>query len=205
MPGRILHLFSRRLQEIEWTRKRMEALHRARSLRRRDIESVYEGLFLRAINAFEAFLESLFIEVMLGKAQFARRKVALRISTPSRRTLWEVLLQGESYLDWLPYKRTEERAMAFLKSGRPFTVLDNGDRFRVDQCVQVRNAIAHSSAHAARQFHKKVIGSLNLPASERTVAGFLRSIARTSPVFVRFQICMSDLAQVAARIATCRE
>jgi hypothetical protein len=183
----------------------MEELYATDRIRRRDLESVYEGLFLRAMNALESFLEGLFIEVMLGNARFPGNRVAVRVAIASRGTLWEVLLQGDDYLDWLPYGRTEERAKTFLKNGRPFTVPSDGDRSKLKQCMVVRNAIAHTSPFSSEQFEKKVIANLNLSSRERTPAGYLRSVARTSPTFVRFQICASDLADIASRIAECRQ
>lgn len=204
MPRTILRRFCRRLQELEWTRQRMEELYVAHRIVRRDIESVYEGLFLRGVSAFEGFLEDLFVELVLGRVSFSRRKVAVRVGIVSRATLWEVLLQGKPYLDWLPYDRTVERARTFLKDGLPFTVLDDGDRSKAKKCMLVRNAIAHNSRFAKKQFEEKVIGDLNLPSRERTPAGYLRSIARVNPTFVRFQIWSSDLANMALRIAVCR-
>ena len=130
------------------------------------------------------------------------QKVAVRVDIASR-TAWGVLLQGKSYLDWLPYDKTVELARTFLKDGLPFTVLADGDRSKTKQCMLVRNAIAHRSRFAKRQFEEKVIGDLNLPSRERTPAGYLRSIVRVNPTFVRFQIWSSDLADMALRIAEC--
>lgn len=182
----------------------MEEFFAAEKVVRRDIETVYEGLFLRCMNAFESFLEDLFIEVMLERTSYSASVVSTRIIATSRGAVWDVLLQGDDYLEWLPFGRTEKRANVFLNKGRPFTVLDDGDRSKLKQFMIIRNAIAHRSTFAQRQFFEKVVGTLSLPPRERTPAGYLRSIARISPRFVRYEICASDLAMIASKITTGR-
>ncbi|MES2095143.1 MAG: hypothetical protein V4459_00130 [Pseudomonadota bacterium] len=177
----------------------MEGLYASRQITLADIQSVYEALFLRGVTGFEAFLESLFLGILRQKLTYPRSRVSLRMTAANDKALMEILMRNEPYLQWIPFHRTEERAKLFLAGGRPFSELDGGHRSTLATVTKIRNAIAHNSPHAKREFERKVIGTRVLLRGEKTPAGFLRSQA--NPRQKRFEIYMMDLASIAVHLS----
>jgi|HubBroStandDraft_2_1064218.scaffolds.fasta_scaffold26365_3 hypothetical protein len=201
MPASPLNDFLASLKAIEYTRRRSEELFVERSIVLRDLHSVYEALFLRAVTSFEAFLESLFIAIMKEKISYKKnRKIALRMKASSHDALMEILLQRQAYMMWLPFRHTEERALLYLKDGRPFSELDDADRSMLKTITTIRNAIAHKSFHAMAEFHRTVIGSRSLLPKEKNPAGFLRSPTRGS-TRNQFETYMIELGGIAKALS----
>ena len=119
------------------------------------------------------------------------------ITVSSSAALRDILLQGGKYMDWLPYDRTERRARLYLKDGKPFSELTDGDRSMVKTITTIRHAIAHRSHHATSEFTRTVTGSQVLLRGERSPAGFLRSEVRAGPARNRFEVYVSELARIA--------
>jgi hypothetical protein len=200
MPQVELTSFHRSLRNLDYTRKRMEQLHQDGKIRRRDLDSVYESLFLRAVTSFEAFLEELFLAILERRRRYRGGRVSLRMTVKSRQALMDILLQGDKYLTWLPFKHTEDRAKLYLDDGRPFTELDDGDKAVIKTIATIRHAIAHRSRHAMNEFERTVIGSRALLPGERKLAGFLRSQSRSGTVQNRFEIYVGELGRIAREL-----
>ncbi len=198
MPSPELESFLRNLQRINETRNRMEKVFQDGRIKKADIEIIYEALFLRVVTSFETFLEKLFFAIMLRKVPTV--KGVTLMTAVSRRALYDIVLQRGNYLDWLPYKRTETRASIYLKNGQPFSGISDGDKSQIKTVTVVRNAIAHRSDFAMREFREKVIGGLLLLGREKRPAGFLRSQVRANPTQLRFEVYMSELARIAASL-----
>jgi hypothetical protein len=199
MPSNELTKFRLSLQRIDSTRARMEKLYGKGQINENDMDSVYEALFLRAVTGFEVFLEELFLSILEGRAQYkAGRRVNLRMTVTSRDALMEILLQGDKYMTWLPFGRTEDRAKIYLTGGRPFSELDDGNRSTMQTIVTIRHAIAHRSTHAMNDFKVKVIGSRSLLPRERRPAGFLRS--QVQPGTKRFEVYVGQLGNIASTL-----
>ena len=178
----------------------MEASHAKGDLLKTDIETVYEALFLRAITGFELYLEQLFIDILLGKTAHHPSRARALLATSTKSDLIKILNRGNDYLAWLPYGNTESRAHLYLKNGKPFTDLTNGDKSMLADMTRIRNAIAHKSEHANKQFQLKVVANLPLLKSEKRPAGFLRSQFRSSPRQLRFEVYIGELGQIAAKL-----
>jgi hypothetical protein len=187
------------LKRLDDTRSRVEALRLAGQLRTRDVEGVYEALFLRAVTSFEAFLERLFTDIMLGRLDYPDAKAHRRVAFASPTVLADVLLDGgrHQYLDWLPYDRTVRRARIHLREGRPFTMVTDAQLGQLRRAYYTRNAIAHQGTFARERFRSQVIGNSPLLAHERTPAGYLRS--RTGPAAspTRWEAMVGNLAGMA--------
>jgi len=166
---------------------------------RRDVDLLYEGLFLRTVVEFEDFLETRFFEIVSGRIGGGRARMGARISTTSALALREIVLGGDDYVKWLPYSETEDRANRFLKGGRPFSLLGDDDKSKIAQITFIRHAIAHSSEFARGQFLRKVVGSTNLLPKEKSPAGFLRSVAR-APNITRYQVYSSALGSISMKL-----
>ncbi|WP_338821442.1 hypothetical protein [Bradyrhizobium septentrionale] len=187
----------RSLQRLDYTRDRMERLFAAGQIKRIDLDTVYEALFLRAVTSFEAFLEDLFLAILAGRARYSKQRVRILISASSPDALMQILLQGNSFMNWLPFESTERRARLYLKDGRPFTDLGDGDKSQLKTISVIRNAIAHKSPFALSQFQKIAIGSSPFLQNERNPAGFLRSRIASGPAQSRFEIHVGHLGRCA--------
>jgi hypothetical protein len=178
----------------------MDSLHSQGQIVLRDLESVYEALFLRAVTSFEAFLEELFISILREKTTYSQSRVSLRMRAANSAALLEILLQGKDYMQWLPFNATEQRANLYLKGGRPFSELTNGDKSMMKTITTIRNAIAHRSDFAMRQFETKVIGNQSLLPRERTPAGYLRVAVSSQPPQTKFDSYMGELSRLSAAL-----
>lgn len=191
-----LSWLTRRLLETERARKRVEELYVAGSISRRDLERVYEGLFMRSITTMEAFFEDLFHDVVLGRSGHSKARACPRADFRSKAVLRKFVLGGRDYVDWLPYHRVEERARVFLRGGRPFTEVSDAQRSQIAEWHRLRNAIAHPGEPARSIFRSKVIGERNLLHYEKTPAGFLRS--EVQPGLNRFENGLRQMRQFGA-------
>ena len=150
------------------------------------------------MTSYEAFLEELFMAILERRVRYSGGRVELRMTTKSRDALIKILLQGDKYMNWLPYKNTEDRARIYLTDGRPFSDINNGDRSIIKTITTIRNAIAHKSPHALGEFHRTITDSLSLLPGERQPASFLRS--NISPAKNRFEVYIGELGRLAAVI-----
>ncbi|MCX5885671.1 MAG: hypothetical protein NT096_07160 [Proteobacteria bacterium] len=191
------------LNNLDKTRIKMEALLKSGVIVRRDIEQVYEGLFMGSITSLENWIENLFIGLMVGRIKHPSSLVVPRVSFNSDRIAREVTFGGRSYLDWLPYEKyTKKRAKAFFRNGVPFTNLDNKDIKKLNILYTVRNAIAHKSPHSLSLFQKEIIGSNPVSQQERNPAGYLRSIFRISPSQTRYENFITEMVLTVKKLCS---
>lgn len=188
------------LRGLEWTRGKMETLLARGVIVRRDIERVYEGLYLDAITSLEKLIEGLFLGLLTGRIVHSSPAVVRRVTFRSDRVARDVVFGGRNYVDWFPYHYTEQRAKAFFRSGIPFTTLDKADKTQLENLLYIRNAIAHRSSYAKRKFEQEVIGLLPLTLRERTPAGFLRSRFRITPIQTRYENLVADIVSIALEL-----
>ena len=188
-----------KIRATEETRAKVELLVRSRVMTRREAERVYEGLVMRAIATLEAFLEELFYLTVLGESGHPKSRAQPRADFRSRAVLSEFVLGGRDYVDWLPYRAVEDRASVYLRKGRPFSELSDGQKSKIKQWHVTRNAIAHPGRHAREQFRDKVIGGMTLLPHEKTPAGFLRSTPQ--PHLRRFESILSDMRTIGSSLS----
>jgi hypothetical protein len=193
---------TRRLGRADLTRQRMEHLFRSGRIVRRDVEAVYEGLYVQAVSAFESFIAELFRALLLASVPVPGSRIARRVTFSSSPVLSDVLHGNRRYLDWLPYDQTEERARVYLRGGRPFTDVTPTDKDRLQRVVWTRNAIAHQSAFARNRFEENVIGATPLLSRERTPAGYLRTMTALPPAPTQFEVMLADLGRIAVALCT---
>jgi hypothetical protein len=165
----------------------------------RDLATVYESLFVRGVNGFEQYCEVLFMSIIDKKVTYPGRHVVPRIRDCATPVMRELLLQNKSYLDWLPYDRTEARAKMYLRAGRPFTVLTKDEKKRLKEVITIRHAIAHSSPHATKQFRDVIKDKVLLP-HEKTPSGYLRSQISATPIQRRIEAYITELGLMATKI-----
>ena len=198
MPLDAIGQLARRLRALQRTQGKVESLHDAGAIARRDVERVYEGLYISAMTSLEGFLEALFYDVVLNDQNYGA-DIRPRALFRSRQVLRDFVLEGRPYVNWLPFERTLDRASAFLRGGRPFSAADSTDKRLMKDWMKTRHAIAHTSAHAERVFLRDVVRGIPLPPRQRTPAGFLRSQLR--PGVSRFENVLREMEGIARKIA----
>lgn len=192
--------YARQVRMLDTLRQKQEALYDAEQLSRRDVEHIYEGLYLRCITSFEAFIEELFVSLLCG-AVTARAEIRPRIEVRSRQVAREVITGRNTWVDWFPFDKTLKLAKAFFRGGRPFSSVSDGDRAFLNQTVWIRNAIAHRSRHALSVFDKQVVADLSLAPRDRKVAAFLRTTFTISPPpQTRYEYYATELARIATEL-----
>lgn len=199
---RLSSQFSGHLQYLEYTRAKMERLFAKGDIVNRDINQVYSGLYLEVITSFERFIENLFIGLLSGTHTVNARTVVPLIAFRSKRAVGPIVFRERSYLDWLPYDRTKERAKQFFQSGVPFSCLADPDEQLIQQCMFIRNAIVHNSKYALERFELHVLGNQNLMSWEKKPAGYLRSVLRTSPNQNRYENFIQRIASIATKLCS---
>ncbi len=196
--------FVSHLNNLEKTRRKMESLLLKKIVVRRDIEQVYEGLYMSSITSLENWIEDLFIGLLVGRLKHCSSSVTPRVSFKSDRVAREVIFSDRNYLDWLPYKYTEKRANAFFRNGMPFTCLNKpenkADLKKLEILFHIRNVIAHKSAYSKKKFENEVIGSSPVTQQERTPAGYLRGIFRITPTQTRYENLINEMASIAKKL-----
>ena len=168
------------LSRLERLARRSEAAYSEGIYSQRELEIIYEGVFVKAVVNFEVFLSSLFVDIILGKTAHNKRRVISRVHVTSVASAESIIRVGRPFVDWLPYQHTERRAKALLRGGRPFTQLSDQERSNIGRWMVIRNAIAHSSNYSKARFRESVANGRHLSPSERQPGFFLRSQVRRS-------------------------
>jgi len=190
------------LDSLNKTRVKMEKLFNDKNLSVRDVEKVYEALYLRTITFFEGFVEDVFFGLLTKRLRPSLRGVVTRVDIKSDVVAQDIVFSGKPYIDWLPYKNTEELAKLYFRGGRPFTHLDQRDKGDITSMITIRNVVAHQSTSSLEKFHKNVISNTHgLLPREKTAAGFLRNQFRTSPDQTRFEFYQLRIVEIARKIA----
>lgn len=194
--------YGARLRTLIRSAGRAHLLFGQKAISQADAALLYEAAFLAAVSSFEAMIEDLFVGLLVGELQSSDRGVQPRAAFRSHATAREFILAGRPYADWLPYERTQERAKVFFRGGRPFTGLATSEITHLARCLAIRNAIAHKSRHASRQFERQVTAGLSLAPRDKSPAGFLMSQHSAYPPQSRFENMLADLHRVA--VGLCR-
>ena len=193
--------FNGRLRSLEYTRKKLASLFLDGLVTRRDLEQVYQGLFLEAVAVFESCIEQLFMGLLTNQITAYSNRSLPKVNFLSRATAWPIVVGGRFY-DWLPYSRTIEHAKCFFKDGHPFTALDNNEVEKTEEFRIIRNVIAHRSDYAKKQFEAKVIGSTALSPREKKVGAYLSGNFRLSPPQTRYENLVINMASIFEKICS---
>lgn len=180
--------------------RRIERLHAERRLPAQDVERAYAGALLEFHAYTERAVERLFVGLLRGRLKSAKPSVRPLVTVQSDATAYAIVSGDRSYVDWLPYRRfTTRRAEAFFASGRPFTDLDKSDVAVLEESAVVRNAIAHQSSSALRQFREKLVQGKALPPNQQRPAGYLRGTHTIGQT--RMNHLLSRVVQVMSKLS----
>jgi hypothetical protein len=171
--------------------RKLEALGTEGRLTRLDLERAYGAAFLSFFALYEKAWEDLFFGLLMRRVSVdppVEPLVAINSEVVARNV---VRGRRGGYLEWLPATRTVERATIFLSRGRPFSDLTDAEKSTLKRYVTIRNALAHDSNHAKRQFRETVIGQRTLPPHERRPAGYLRGLHAATQT--RLNLALAEL------------
>ncbi len=195
--------FELKISDLEATRKRMDKLYKDKIIYTKDIEHVYEGIFLKAVTSFESYIENLFLGILYNQYKLPGKKKHTRVTFSSRQVTRDIVFGGQNYTDWMPFDKLKKKADIFYNEGKPFTVLNQQDKNSLAQIMSIRNAIAHKSPYSDKIFQKTVISSsIGLPEKNKTPAGFLRYVFRSQPDQTKFENYMIELVGITSKMAT---
>jgi len=164
----------RRARRIHRYVKEVEAGQTQARLSISSVELGYCGALLSWTTELESCLERLFFGYLTSRYSWRGRAVSL-VAVRSPAVARRIVHDGNTYVDWLPYWKTEKRANSYFSQGKPFAALDEDARRALDQLQVVRNVIAHDSKHARGQFRSRYLDGLALRPQEKRVGGYLRS------------------------------
>ena len=192
--------FDQQVSSLESTRQKMESLFSRNEVNRDDIEHVYAGLFLDVFTEFEALIEALFIGLLSGNLYSPTRNIVRKVRISPSAEVRNVVFGGRSYLDWLPYKNyTLKRAKLYFNSPEPFGILNSTEKSNLRFYHIIRNAFAHKSGKALREFNNLIAGLSLLPYEKRP-GGFLRSRPSSISPQTQFEIAVFELRVIAGKI-----
>jgi len=184
---------------------RVEALARDRRVPKADAERAYAAGFILFYTSVERTLEQLFIGLLTAKLTVTQRGVKPVVAAPNAPTALRLVLGGRNYVDWLPFDRhTKRRAEALLLDGKPFNDLGKADRKFLARLSILRNALAHRSGHALKQFEREFILNTplpgGLPPSQHKPVGYLRGQHAANQS--RFAYQLAEAATIMRRLCT---
>ena len=132
-----------------------------------------------------------------GDVKSNNRGVNKRVAIRPITELESVLLGGyQNYFVWLPYSdNTLSRAKIYLVDGKPFTLVDNIQKDKISNYHKIRNAIAHKSKKAMKEFNTIISISTLLP-NERTPQGYLRNKPSRATGKTQLEIISDELAAI---------
>jgi hypothetical protein len=170
----ILHDFSKRLTQIQYTLRNGDRALSGKHMCRRDCARLYSGSFLEAVIAFELATEILFIDCLKGDCAHPRGYQTI-VTCSSSADAFHIIKHGTSYVDWLPLDKAEKLSkIFFLPNRNPFTGWHAAHGSEVQKCLYIRNYIAHRSQHSEIQFQRHVVSPTVLPPRQRDVFGYFR-------------------------------
>lgn len=161
-----------RQRSISYYVRRVERSVGSGQLAKSDLKHAYAGAILAYADDVEAAMERLFVGLLVGSL-VCRPRAITRVDVHSPVVARELLLRERRFIDWLPFTVAEERAGVFFRGGEPFSRLSSQQKEPFERLRVVRNALAHRSDHALRQFERKLL-SRHVPAAQQNPAGWLR-------------------------------
>lgn len=185
-----------KFKRLNYTRKKIDSLYDKNLIVNRDIDFVYDSLFLSAVSYFENFIEELFIELSCDNYSGSSTTKQTQIF-PNKPLARKIIFSGKKYVDWFPYDRTTNRAKIFFRNGHTFTNLSVSQKNLINnEILVIRNFIAHRSVHAKKRFNDEIVSLYSLRPNQSKPAKFLRSIYRSHPRQTRFENYLFEMSAI---------
>ena len=175
---------------------------RRRKLRIIDVELLYSSCFASVFSQWEVFLEDVLFETVCG-TESKKPGNARYVEFQSKERFRRIILPGgDSYLSIATVEKAQTFASRFVQEGRPISRVSPQHCSHIGQAVLIRNAIAHDSRPAKKNFKEKVPGVRALPSGKQQPGSFLRHMFRVQPNRRRYEIYFGAYRAAASEIAT---
>lgn len=190
--------FLKKLKVLDEIRKNFESASNSRIISSNDIIQAYSGLYLDTFTEFESLIEILFFGILNGSIKLNNPDIKRKITINPRNEIESIVIgEKRSYLDWLPYSDfTIPRAKLYFIDGKPFTLLSEDQKNKLKNYHKIRNAIAHKSKKATKEFNDVIAGLTLLPI-EQTPQGYLRNIPNRATGKTQLEIISDELKSIA--------
>jgi hypothetical protein len=187
----------KKLKALDNTRKNFERAFSTTTIKIDDISQAYAGLYLDLFTEFENLIEKLFMGLLNGDIKPNNSLITKKVTIKPATEIEAVLLgEKKNYLDWLPYPdNTIDRAKIYFTDGRPFTFLSEIQKNKISNYHKIRNAIAHKSKKAMKEFNS-ITSFLTLLPHEKSPQGYLRNIPNRSTGKTQLEIIGTELEAI---------
>lgn len=166
------------------------------------LELLYELAFLRVFIAWENFLEQTFLRFLCGYQHSGGQESLIGAQyCPTLNAAENVVLGGRQYASWHNPNAVVIRSQQIFSKGRHETVLSSNIA-RLEHFAAIRHRVAHSQAHAKKQFD-----TATMTLSGRRYPGsrpgkFLRDLSSAhSPPQRWIKVISLELSGLAGQIA----
>jgi len=150
--------------------------------------------------SFEALIEDLFIGLLTNQIYSRYQNVKSRIKVKNSTLARDIVFNLGNYFDWFPYERTEKIAKIFFKEGKPFTILNIGEKEDMKKCFIIRNTMAHKSKHSLKRFNDEILSGLILRPRDKKPNSFLRIQVSRNPNLNFYQLYIIKILKIANRL-----
>lgn len=166
-------------KKIFLTEKRIKNVRSVQNayIANRDIELMYDGMFLKSITIFESFIEELFIGLLYDNYTLNTKKKVQKHTFPSRKLVLNFLKHKNSYIEVMPYKKLKDSSKVFFKKENPFINISENSKNSLNEIYIIRNAIAHKSQYADLKYKKLLLNKgVTNPKLFNSPARFLKTL-----------------------------
>lgn len=186
-------------KKIFLTEKRINkiAVNRDIFIAKRDIEVMYEGLFLKSITIFESFIEELFIGLLYNNYELKTRKKIQKHTFPNRELVLNFIKHKNKFIELMPYNKLKESSKIFFNHNNPFVKINESSKNSLNEIYTIRNAIAHNSQFADKKFKNLLQNKgISNPKILKSPALFLKSNHSTNQsIFENYIIELNSIAR----------
>ena len=163
-------------------------------------DMVVEYVVLKLFGKWEEFLEEIFIEYMLGSRSEYGDPTHRYVNPVDKAHAYRMIQNVNLYPDWSDVEKILINARNFFENGGAFEVLKT-IKADITSLKKVRNAIAHTSSRAKKDFENLVQGKIGYLPEGITPARFLIEFKvrrqRNAPTYCEYYISyLKDTAKI---------
>ncbi len=134
---------------------------------------IVESVFLKIFIAWENFLESVFIEYLLGEVSTEGRSV-IRYATPiDREHAVKIIIGTQKYVDWANPEIVRRLSKLYFNSINPIDSVISSIQTDIFDLKTIRNSAAHISTTTGRELDSLATRKLRRPCTNVTVSQFI--------------------------------
>lgn len=158
---------------------------------------IYEKIYFNIFSEFESFLEKIFFHYLENGR--CLKGHCWTINNISKDTFIKIFHLNKPFIEWMQKDTVKKFSDNFLSENNPITILNTASY--LNELKKVRNAIAHMSDKAQKDFHE-VLLQQGIITSNMSVGEFLQEErSRSSNHITNFDFYTRELLNYARKIA----